>query len=161
MPLTLRVASMTTTLAPYGVVARTSLPFAALTSPTRPGMDLVRHRHQRRSPLPVNSLVQPSDIALLIALAQRQEAALPLRASYTVHVLAPDETARNLRGLTAEIHAAYLLALKEPWRPMEAMEVQLWEVPIGDEAEGLAGVVGALGESAVRLKRKMGRKPRC
>lgn len=59
--------------------------------------------------------------------------------------------------MTAEVDGAYLLALKEPWRPMGRLEVQLWQVAIGDTAEGISGLVGALGEGAVRLKTKKGR----
>lgn len=40
---------------------------------------------------------------------------------------------------------------------MERLEVQLWQVAIGDNAEGISGLVGALGEGAVRLKPKKGR----
>lgn len=158
MPLTLQLASTTTTLTPHGIVTRTQLPFAAITSPSRRSTDRARHRHQHRCLLPpVQSPVHPADIALLIALAERQQTVLPRRVSFTVHVLAPDETARFVRGMTAVVHAAYLLALKEPWRQMEPLEVQLWQVEIGDEAEGIPGVVGALGEGAVRLKTRKGR----
>lgn len=56
------------------------------------------------------------------------------------------------------MHAAYLLPPKEPWRKMETLEVQEWQVEIGDEAAGISGVVGALGEGAVRSKPKKGRR---
>lgn len=98
--------------------------------------------------------MHPSDIALLLALAQEQEAALPRRTSYTVHVLAPDETARWICGVSADVGSEYLLALKEPWRDMVALDVRAWEVRIEGLAEEVGAIVWALGRGAVRVKRR-------
>lgn len=97
--------------------------------------------------------MQPSDIALLLALAQVQRLHLPSRGSYIVCVLASDETARKVRGLQAEVQKEYLDALREPWRVMPTLEVRVWEVDV-QSGEEVLDVVRAVGEVAVRLKRK-------
>ncbi|KAL0630853.1 hypothetical protein Q9L58_010295 [Maublancomyces gigas] len=153
-PLTLRIGTTSTTLTPYAFATRTSLPFAAFTTPLQRAMDRARYSHRRRSPATDSNPVHPSDIALLLALAQEQQAALPRRKSYTVHVLAPDETARWICGVSADVGSEYLLALKEPWRDMGALDVRAWEVGIEGLAEEVGAVVWALGQGAVRVKRR-------
>lgn len=61
--------------------------------------------------------MQPSDIALLSG-----------RESYGVCVLAPDESARKVRGLQADVCIPNLNALSEPWKMIPALEVRIWEL---------------------------------
>lgn len=91
-----------------------------------------------------NACIQTSDIALLIALAQCQRTVLLSLESCTVLVLALDKTAEYICGITAEVERDYLLALEEPWRRMEALEVQQWQVPIRYEADIVALRLGKL-----------------
>lgn len=98
------------------------LPTTKISSPSRRAQPSHSLRSQPHSSVPQTApatptiaaipsrpqLVHLSDIALLIALSQEQEA----RSHDAPDVLAPNETARVIKGVSADAEAAYLLALK-------------------------------------------------
>lgn len=102
--------------------------------------------------------MQPSDVALLIGLAQLQQSQLPHRESYVVCVFASDESGMKLRGLQAEISRVYLDALCETGRVLPVMEVRVWESDVGGGGEKVVDVVRAVGEVAVKGKKGKKRK---
>lgn len=97
-------------------------------------------------------------MALLIGLAQLQQSRLPHRESYVVCVLASDESGMKLRGLQAEISREYLDALCDTGMVLPVMEVRVWESGVGGGGEKVVDVVRALGEVAVKGKKRKKRK---
>lgn len=69
-------------------------------------------------------------------------------------MLAPDETGHYVRGLSAEVHTTYILALKDPSREIGELCVQSWDLAIDDTGGGIGRVVWAIGENAIRLKKR-------
>lgn len=151
--LDLQIGPITSTAPPHA--------FLAFSSPAHRLSQRALHtrRGPAKKPSPTSTGIYPSDVAMLIALAQEQRRVLPRKSAYRVCVLSPNELGTYVYVKEAPVASVYLASLLNFEAPLTGtLQVACSVVGIGSDGEQLLYVVNRLLDEAPKLP--LGKKDR-